>query len=109
MAIRQETGVRRFIGLSTDVKPYVGAQADGTLGGTTLTGSDLPPGSTLLESDTGRIYRWDGSAWTFPFVQNSVALLEAIDGLRVEIAALRLGMIDAGNCKEVNLEDVQRG
>ena len=111
MAVRLETGVKRFIGLSTDQKPQVGPQADGTLLGSNLASTDLPPGSTFLESDSGKLFRWSGEAWTYPSAttyanSESELLLEAINALRVEVAALRMGMIDAGNCKEVNLIDV---
>lgn len=44
---------KRWIGLSTDPKP------------TLQTESVLPPGSTVLETDTGRIARWNGEAWIY--------------------------------------------
>jgi hypothetical protein len=48
MAVRLETTIKRFIGLSTDDKPIE---------------TDMPAGSSFLESDTGDIYRWDGESW----------------------------------------------
>lgn len=59
MAIRLEGSTRRFTGLSTDTRPFVGVQQDGT----TLTGRDLPVGSSLLLLDTWEIERWDGEQW----------------------------------------------
>ena len=102
MVIR-ETNVCRYIGLSTDEKP----QPFRTLDGTLPTATDIPAGSTFLASDTGKIYRWDGSVWAFPIRDDysAVYLMEAINALRAEVAALRLGMIDAGNCREINLLD----
>ncbi len=71
MAVKLEGTISRFIGLSNDIKP--------------ITESDEPParhiapGSTFLESDTGRIYRWDGRNWMYPDeVDASVSLLGAI-------------------------------
>ena len=61
MTVRLEGNIKRFIGLSTDPKPVPGYQIDGS----TLAVSDLPAGSSFLETDTGLIYRWDGTAaWT---------------------------------------------
>ena len=39
--------IRQYIGLSTDTKP-----------------SGIPAGSTFLESDTRRLFVYDGSAWS---------------------------------------------
>ena len=109
MTIRQEHSVKRFIGQSADVKPVVGTLYDGTV----TTATDLPAGSTFLEEDifladgTQRIARWNGSAWTYPLIVDgdTVSLTAAVDALRLEIAALRLGMIEAGTCKFVNPND----
>ena len=108
--VKLEIGVKRYIGLSTDTKPFVGSYADGSLTGATLTTTDLAPGSTFFESDTGKIWRWDGSRWTLPAVYDDSAakLLAAVNGLRVEVTALRLGMIEAGNCRELSQSDLQR-
>ena len=53
---RPDKGPRRFMGLSTDIKP---------------TDDDLPVGSTLEEDDTGYVYKWDGSNWIRGSVQES--------------------------------------
>jgi len=37
-----------YVGVSGDTKP---------------TGSDVPPGSTFIERDTGHEFIWDGTAW----------------------------------------------
>lgn len=63
MTVRLETKINRYIGLSTDEKPYPG-QADPTdADGHEMTAADLPPGSTFLEADTEEIWRWDGREW----------------------------------------------
>lgn len=59
MSVRLEGTIKRFIGLSTDDKPSVGVQLDGT----TVEARDLPAGSSFLEEDTGRIARFDGTRW----------------------------------------------
>lgn len=59
MAVKLEGPIRRYLGTSADTKPTIGAQADGLV----ITAADLPAGSSFLESDTGLIYRWDGSDW----------------------------------------------
>lgn len=116
MAVRLEKAVKRFIGLSTDVKPVVGEWFE-SLGtgqpGSYLTAADLPDGSTFLETDvclpdgSFRIARWDGAKWVYPSPDASlVRLTEALESLRREVAAMRLGMIDAGNCREVNANDL---
>jgi hypothetical protein len=71
MAVRLESSIRRWIGLSTDEKPSLGLNADGT----TVTAQDLTPGSSFLETDTGRIYRWDGVAsWRVPIPDDDAAV-----------------------------------
>lgn len=46
--ITLETSICRFIGASTDTKPV---------------GADVPAGSSFLENDTGKIFRWDRFEW----------------------------------------------
>lgn len=48
MAVRLEGTIKRFIGTSTDEKPT----------------TDVPPGSSFLESNTGVVSRYDGTVWT---------------------------------------------
>ena len=62
MAIKLEGTIRRFIGASTDAKPKPGSFFDGR----TLEAADVTAGSSFLETDTGRIYRWDGESWAYP-------------------------------------------
>ena len=50
MAVRLESTIKRYIGLSTDIKPA--HQTD-----------TIPPGSSFLEEDTGLVYRSTGTAW----------------------------------------------
>ena len=85
MAVRLEGSVHRWIGLSTDEKPNLGMQVDGS----TITGADLPAGSSFLETDTGRIYRWDGAfSWqlALPAPDEQLYVLEAI---LLELSQLR--------------------
>ena len=64
--VRLESNTRRWTGLSTDTKPFPGMRERITEDGTyrTLEVSELPAGSSFLESDTGRIYRWTGAGWS---------------------------------------------
>lgn len=55
--------IKRFIGQSSDAKP-----ADG-----------VPAGSSFLENDTGKIYRYDGASWKHVEAEDdSVAILQMI-------------------------------
>lgn len=81
MAVRLEGTIRRYIGLSTDTKPFIGqpmTRDDGT--SFTLASQDLPAGSSFLETDTGRIYRFDGSTnWTYHVpTDDQLQVLQAI-------------------------------
>ena len=52
MAVKLEGSIKRYLGLSTDLKP-------------SSTDEDkIPVGSSFLETDTGRIYRFDGYTWS---------------------------------------------
>mgnify|MGYP001578129600 CR=1 FL=1 len=85
MTVKLEGTIRRYIGLSTDAKPVLGYQSDGS----TITALDMPAGSSFLETDTGRIYRWDGSsAWTLPVVSGSDELY-VLQALLIEVTQLR--------------------
>ena len=59
MTVRLESTIKRFIGMSTDDKPIV-EQPDDPLS------RALPAGSSFLETDTGKIWRWNGAVWTYP-------------------------------------------
>ena len=85
MTVRLEGSIKRYIGLSTDIKPGLGYQTNGS----TVLAADLPAGSSFLETDTGRIYRWDGaSAWTLP-VPGSDEQLYVLQAMLIEIVELR--------------------
>lgn len=86
--VRLEGSIRRWVGLSTDEKPYVGLQIDGV---TITTATDIPPGSSFLESDTGRIYRWSGNEWRLPQAATDDHLL-VLQALLSEIRELRLAV-----------------
>lgn len=85
MAVRLEGSIKRWIGLSTDDKPSLGLQSDGR----TVAASDMPAGSSFLETDTGQIYRWNGSdTWTLsaPEADEQLYVMQAI---LVEVTKLR--------------------
>ena len=88
MAVRLEGTIKRFIGASTDTKPVVGRLFDGSI----LADRDLPPGSSFLESDTGRVYRWNGFEWTHPNkVDDSetwLAVLVRLDEIDEKLSAI---------------------
>ena len=60
MAVRRETSVKRWMGLSGDAKPSPGAVDPYDAGGNNYT---IPAGSLYEESDTGVEWRWNGEAW----------------------------------------------
>ena len=56
MAVKLEGAIQRFSGHSDDPKPVQEGQES----------KPLPPGSSFLETDTGRIWRWTGLEWRLP-------------------------------------------
>ena len=77
MTVKLEGSISRYIGLSTDTKP-VGDFANGEI---------VPVGSSFLETDTGRIYRWNGAHWNFAEpTDETTALLTVI---YLELRAVR--------------------
>lgn len=54
-------GIKRFTGTSQDTKPQ-----------------DIPAGSSFLETDTGRIYRFNGDMWTYAAEDTTNELLSLI-------------------------------
>ncbi len=106
MAVTLEGSTRRFIGLSTDSKPVPGGHFDNT----TLTAGDITPGSSFLEADTGRIFRWDGSKWQArpePKVADTGLQTLDVNALILrELVRIRLGLIEADRCEEVSEEEV---
>lgn len=85
MAVRLEGPIRRYIGLSTDDKPVLGLQFDGS----TIAASDLPSASSFLETDTGLIYRWNGAdTWTLA-AAGTDEQLSVLQAILIEITQLR--------------------
>ena len=76
MAVRLEQQIKRYLGSSTDAKPKPGD-----------TGEELLPGSSFLETDTGKIYRWDGFVWQCPEADQQV--LSVLQMILVELTQLR--------------------
>lgn len=61
-----------YIGLSTEDKPYP---------------AYLPTGRTFYESDTGRVFAWDGANWR---LQEDRAVVEQLGLLLLELRQIRL-------------------
>jgi hypothetical protein len=81
MTVKLEGQIKRFSGLSDDIKSMPQAQ-----GGSMADGEILPAGSSFLELDTGRIYRWDGDTrWVTGVQEHESSLL-----LRAIVAQLHL-------------------
>lgn len=59
MAYTRATTSRNYYGLSSERKPYIGTQSDGT----SLTATELPKGTTATELDTGIVFTFDGREW----------------------------------------------
>lgn len=65
--VKLEGTIKRFIGLSTDAKPA--SSLDDV----------IPVGSSFMEIDTGKIYRFDGAVWTYgTLTDDQVQLLTLI-------------------------------
>ena len=72
MAVYLETSTRRYIGASLDTKPVV--LADPALGD-----KPMPMGSSFLENDTGKIFRWDGFSWKhYEAIDEQLQMLQLI-------------------------------
>ena len=90
MAIQLETGsIKRFRGLSTDIKPGHDAQAIGELQQTP------PAGSIFTESDTGDRYVWTGS-WPWIRQEQTIEgflerLIDVNTQILSELTAIRRG------------------
>ena len=81
--------IHRYIGDSFERKPMPGEKLED---GTTIdrTGNkSIPAGSSFLEEDTGRIFRWTGQRWVAPPVPQPDpridVLLDEIQALREEL------------------------
>ena len=81
MTVRLEAKIHRYIGLSTDERPYPGQiQPDGR----ELTDADIPVGSSFLAADTEDVWRWDGRGW-IAGDNRTVLALKDIKGLLGQI------------------------
>ena len=84
MAVALEGTIKRYIGLSTDRKPTPRvASPDGSVPLST----DILPGSSFLETDTYRIFRWSGSEWTYTEPEDRNGLL--LESILFELRSLR--------------------
>lgn len=79
MAVRLEGSIQRWIGFSSDRKPGLGVDSENV----TTAPADIPVGSSFLESDTGRIFRWTGTTWVAPMPDDRVVelLTQIVDEL----------------------------
>lgn len=75
MTIRLEGTTKRWVGLSVDDKPRPTSKSPGA----TEFDNQIPAGSSFLESDTGRIYRWNGFEWRAPEPDDLGTILRSID------------------------------
>ena len=75
MAFRLEGSINRYIGSSTDVKPQSGLN------------ETIPVGSSFMEDDTGRIYRFNGDGWKFAEPADETAMLLTV--IYLELQAIR--------------------
>lgn len=82
MAVRLEGSISRYIGLSTDDKPRVGVRVDGAI----ISASDLPDGSSYLEQDTGRIFRYHANEWRYGVTENDQGVY--LSAILLELRAL---------------------
>ena len=64
MTVKLQNTTYRYIGLSTDEKPVPTGEGEGSSEAKQMD-LVLPPGSSFLENDTGKIYRWDGKSWRY--------------------------------------------
>ena len=76
--VKLEASIQRYIGLSSDQKP--GPHTDGT---------SVPPGSSFLETDTGKIYRFSGTETGWVFFQPANEELALLQLIYVELRQLR--------------------
>lgn len=81
--VLESSSLRRYYGLSTDAKPVTEATED-----------TIPNGSVFTETDTGREYTWDGTAWTYATAATSAAAaqseqLELLGDIVNELRAIR--------------------
>jgi len=77
MAVKLEGTISRYIGLSTDDKPGKGKVGEGL----EIIEQEIRAGSSFLETDTGRIWRYDGQDWQFHIPEDAqLHLLELIYG-----------------------------
>ena len=97
MAVTFVSSVKKWSGLSNDAKPVVGqVRSDGYR----IEAVDIPVGSTFLETDTGRMYRWTGFEWEFPtsftsedtwkesMLETNLAILAELKQMREELAVM---------------------
>lgn len=79
---RTDVTIHRWLGDSHEPKPMPGLKTDG------VTVPSIPAGSSFMEDDTGKIYRWNGLRWVGPVDVDdggNAVILSEIKALRQEI------------------------
>ena len=98
--MKLEGTINRYIGTSKEPKPRPGMIIDGA----TVQAKDLPAGSSFMEEDTGRVFRYDGiGSWS-----QEDQLLDELRGLRSTMEAVLVEMKAANREREIGLP-VSRG
>ena len=94
MAVRLETTIKRWIGTASDSKPTPGGTLFDPITNTStpVLAADVPPGSSFLETDTGRIYRWTGSDWTVFVPEEEQS--EYLQAILFELASIKEAIIE---------------
>ena len=83
MAVQLETAIKRFRGLSTDLKP--GHDRDGRAASDPV--QTIPVGSVFTETDTGKRFVWRGS-WPWVRQEQTIeAILAELIDVNVRILA----------------------
>jgi len=75
MAVILEGTIRRYLGTSSDAKSQSGVE------------DTIPAGSSFMETDTGRIYRYNGEGWRFAEPADETAMLLTV--IYLELQAIR--------------------
>lgn len=75
MAVKLESTVKRYIGLSTDAKPYPSAT------------DTIPAGSSFFETDTWKIARFDGADWRHESQESEI--VDKLDELLQELREIK--------------------
>ena len=86
MTVKLYSAPRKYIGLKADTKPV------------TTDSETIPTGSTFEESDTGRLFRWNGYAWNLDVTESDDArILDALHSVLQEMQEIKMVLLAAAN------------